>query len=50
MDLAAVPTPTGMTAVFLDLDWDHTNLDLLDNADIVASGTQTVPTIRGRCR
>ncbi len=46
MDPAAVDTPTGMTAMFLNQHRDHGNVDLLDDAHLVASGTQTVPTVR----
>ena len=50
MNLAAMPTPTGMTAMFLDLDRDHTNLDLLDNANVVAGRTQSVAAVRAKLR
>src|ERR1700689_4243538 len=50
VNLAAMPTPTGMTAMFLDLDRDHTNLDLLDNANVVAGRTQSVAAVRAKLR
>ena len=46
MDLAAVVTPAGMTAMFLDQDRDDGDVDLLDDAELVACRTQTVPTVR----
>ena len=36
--------------MFLDLDRGHTNLDLLDNANVVAGRTQSVAAVRAKLR
>jgi hypothetical protein len=45
MDRAAVRTPAGVAAVFLDLEGDHRNLHLLDDANVVTGGSQAVPAV-----
>src|SRR4051812_21790127 len=50
MDLAALRAPTGVRAVLLDLQGHIENVDLLDNAGLVASRAQTVSAVGANLR